>query len=248
MERSRGSDWYQNRNQNQNRNQYGGQGVWPDGNNYSGGGNNRGGYNFGRGYVQDSRYAPGRYNQSAQPEQIRLQPDPRQPYQQQPYQPNRQPPFENGFGGQRGRGRQGGPKGKRKFNNNRFPNNRFRGQRQPRYNKRHSTSTSVSEESSNNSDRSKRARVEVMEEARSELEEAKKEAETEKKQISEQATKHVDNLKKEMTQMTTQEDRGPNRVGWRRKRRKRESKTQSGAQFRIRKQQIVTSKPALSRP
>ena len=47
-----------------------------------------------------------------------------------------------------------------------------------------------------------------MEEARSELEEAKKEAETEKKQISEQATKHVDDLKNEMTQMTAQEDQG----------------------------------------
>ena len=47
-----------------------------------------------------------------------------------------------------------------------------------------------------------------MEEARSELEEAKKEAETEKKQISEQATKHVGDLKNEMTQMTTQEDQG----------------------------------------
>ena len=38
-----------------------------------------------------------------------------------------------------------------------------------------------------------------MEEARSELEEAKKEAETEKKQISEQATRHVGDLKNEMT-------------------------------------------------
>ena len=47
-----------------------------------------------------------------------------------------------------------------------------------------------------------------MEEARSELEEAKKEAETEKKQISEQATKHVDNLKNEMTQLIAQEDQG----------------------------------------
>ena len=45
-----------------------------------------------------------------------------------------------------------------------------------------------------------------MEEARSEMEEAKKEAETKKKQISEQATKHVEDLKNEMTQMTAQED------------------------------------------
>ena len=46
----------------------------------------------------------------------------------------------------------------------------------------------------------------MMEEARSELEEAKKKVEAEKKQISEQATKHVEDLKREMTQMAAQED------------------------------------------
>ena len=106
-----------------NQNFYRGQGGWLGNNGNTASRNSRG--NFGRGFGRGFDYEPERYaHQNQIMEQWHMQP-------RQSFQPYGQRPFMNGYGGQRGQGRQGRPRGKRNFNNNQYPNRGYRGIKQP---------------------------------------------------------------------------------------------------------------------